>query len=172
MNRNEAPKVAVYARVATRKQLTEKTAAENSWNAYLYARVKGSACSQIDECLLAAQREQLLEYAQNKDFDVIKQEAEVAPYGITGGAERRLVDVAASGEIGILLVTACSRLHRESEHLIDLLEELDHYGVQIYSLQEGWVNVPEKEDQPTMLQLLLALRSIDQKAGDLNAIPR
>lgn len=156
MNRNEAHKVAVYARVATRKQLTEKTAAENS---------------RMNDCMLAAQLDHLMEYAKSMGFEVVKQEAEGAPCGITDSAERRLLDAAASGEIGILLVTACSRLHRDSEHLIDLLEELDHYGVQIYSLQEGWVNTPEKVGQPTMLQLLLALRTIDQKAGDLYVIP-
>lgn len=147
MNRNEGAKVAVYA------------------------RVKGGACSQIDECLLAAQREQLLECAKNMGLEVVKQEAEVASRGITAEAERKMLDAAASGEIGSLLVINCSRLHRESERLVDLLEELDQHGIQICSLQEGWVNVPEKEGQPTMLQLLLALRTIDQKAGDLNVIP-
>lgn len=170
MSRTEELKVAVYARVATRKQIAGITASENSRNAYLYARVKGGACSQIDECLLAAQREQLLECAKAMGYEVANQEAEIGRWGITEGAERRLLDAAASGEIGILLVTACSRLHRDSEHLNDLLKELDHHSVQIYSLQEGWVNVPEKKGQPTMLDLLLALRTIDQKAGDLNVI--
>ena len=80
-----------------------------------------------------------------------------------------MLKVAESGTIQVVMISACSRLHRNSEKVVDLLEELDHCGVRIYSQQEGWVNVCE-EGQPTMLQFLQMMRSIEQKEGALNGL--
>jgi len=143
----------------------------NHGRAYVYARVKGGDGTPFNDYTLAAQRKQLMECAKAMGLDVAEQDAEIAYRGITEEAKNRLLDAAASGKIGTLLIAGCGRLYRESEKALDLLEELDRYGVSVYSLQEGWINVPDKEGQPTILQLLQTIRSIERKAGDVNAIP-
>ena len=171
MNRNETPESSANTCAAAREQSTGMAASGKSRKAYVYARVKGSACSQINDYMLAAQQEQLLERAKAMNIDVAEQDVEIAPHGITEEAKRRLMEAAVSGMIGMLLIVGCSRLHRETERLIELLEELDQHSVQIYSLKEGWVNAPHEEGQPTMLQLFKTLRAIEQKAGGEDVFP-
>ena len=172
MEKTEQGRCVFYARVATREQLSEDPAAQGKQRAYTYARVEGGSPSipgaDFSHAMLEAQSERLREYAEAMGYEVTEQDVELARLGITETGWEKMLKVAASGEVQTLIVTSCSRLHRDSDKAIDLLEKLDRCGVRIYSQQEGWVNVPREDGQPTMLQLLQMLRSTERKEGALN----
>lgn len=173
MNRNKQPVVRAYARVATREQITGMETPEQSQKAYVYARVAGGSSAMpgadFDGSMLEAQSNRLSECAESMGFEVVEKDAENARMGISENAFQKMLKAAASGTIQAVIVAACSRLHRDSEKVVDLLEELDHCGVRIYSQQEGWINVSE-DARPSMLQLLQMLRSFEQKEGALNGL--
>ena len=173
MSRNKQPIIRAYARVATREQITGMVTREQSRKAYVYARVAGGSSDMpgvdFDGPMLEAQCNKLCECAESMGYEVVEKDAEIARMGISESALQKMLKVAESGTIQVVMISACSRLHRNSEKVVDLLEELDHCGVRIYSQQEGWVNVCE-EGQPTMLQLLQMMRSIEQKEGALNEL--
>ena len=173
MNRNKQPVVRVYARVATREQITGMVTREQSRKAYVYARVAGESSvmpgADFDGSMLEAQSNRLCECAESMGFEVVAKDAEIARMGISESALQKMLKAAASGIIQIVMISACSRLHRNSEKAVDTLEELDHCGIRIYSQQEGWVNVSE-EDKPSMLQFLQMMRPHDRKEGALNEL--
>lgn len=169
MNRNKQPVVRAYARVATREQITGASGATENGKAYVYARVCGTDLAPLTNDALEAQQDRLMDCAKTLGLEVVSQEAELARWGITENARQRLLEVAASGKIGTLVVAGCSRLHRNSAKTIDLLSELDRYGVRIYSQQEGWINISE-DGQPSMLQLIQMMRLPDEKENDLNVV--
>lgn len=162
MSNEQKKTICAYARVATGAQITGMATPEQSRKAYVYVRVGGGSSplpgTDFGHAMLEVQSKRLLECAETMGFEVVEQDAELARWGITKSAERKLLDAASSGCIGVLMIMSCSRLSRRSEKAIDLLEELDNHGIQIYSLNEGWVNVPCEEGQPTMLQLLQMMR--------------
>ena len=166
MNRTEQPIIHAYARVATREQLMGASDATENGKAYVYARVGGGSSSlpgtDIARITLEAQCDRLRECAESMGLKVVEKEAEFARIGISESSMQKMLKAAESGMIGTLVIAGCNRLHRNSEKAIDLLSELDHYGVRIYSQQEGWVNVSD-EGQPSMLQFLQMMRSIDRK---------
>lgn len=173
MNRNKQSVVRAYARVATREQIKGISEHAENCNAYVYARVGGGSSSlpgtDIARITLEAQCDRLRECAESMGLKVVEKEAEFARIGISESSMQKMLKAAESGMIGTLVIAGCNRLHRNSEKAIDLLSELDHYGVRIYSQQEGWVNVSE-EGQPSMLQFLQMMRSTDRKEGALNEL--
>lgn len=173
MLRNKQPIIRAYARVATREQITGMVMPEPSPKAYVYARVAGESSAipgaNFDGSMLEAQCNRLCECAESMGYEVVEKDAEIARMGISESALQKMLKAAASGTIQIVMIAACSRLHRNSEKTVDTLEELDHCGVRIYSQQEGWVNVSE-DDQPSMLQLLQMMRSFEPKEGALNGL--
>ena len=166
MSRNKQPIIRAYARVATREQIKGISEHAENCNAYVYARVGGGSSSlpgtDIARITLEAQCDRLRECAESMGLKVVEKEAEFARMGISENSMLKMLKAAESGMIGTLVIAGCNRLHRNSEKAIDLLAELDHFGVRIYSQQEGWVNVSD-EGQPSMLQFLQMMRSIDRK---------
>lgn len=173
MNENKKPVVRTYARVATRERITGLSDPTENSKAYVYARVGGRSSSlpgsDIARITLEAQCDRLRECAESMGLKVVEKDVEYARMGISESAMQKMLKASAAGKIGTLVIAGCSRLHRNSEKAIDLLSELDHYGVRIYSQQEGWVNVSEN-GQPTMLQFLQMMRPHDRKEGALNGL--
>lgn len=173
MRRNKQSIIRAYARIATREQITGTVTPEQSRKAYVYARVAGGSSAipgaDFDGSMLEAQCNRLCECAESMGFEVVEKDAEKARMGISERAMQKMLKAAASGTIQAVLISACSRLHRNSEKVVDLLEELDHCGVRIYSQQEGWVNVSE-DAQPTMLQILQMLRLTEKERDEQDAV--
>lgn len=142
--------------------------------AYVYARVDGGSSplsgTNFGHTLLEAQIDRLCECAEVMGFEVAEKDAEFARMGISECAMQRMLDAAETGKIQTVMIAACSRLHRNSEKVLNLLEKLDRCGVYIYSQQEDWVNMPDKEGYPTMLQLLQMLRLLERKDGELEQV--
>lgn len=139
--------------------------------AYVYARVDGGSSplpgTNLGHAMLEAQSDSLCKSAEAMNFEVAEKDAELARTGISECAMQRMLETVETGKIQAVMIAACSRLHRNSEKALNLLEKLDHCGVHIYSQQEGWVNIPCEEGHPTMLQLLQMLRSLERKEGEL-----
>lgn len=146
----------------------------NKKKAYVYARVDGGSSPlpgmNLGHAMLEAQSDGLCKCAEAMGFEVAEKETELARTGISECAMQRMLDAAETGKIQTVMIAACSRLHRNSEKVLNLLEKLDRCGVYIYSQQEGWVNMPDKEDYPTMLQLLQMLRLLERKDGELEQV--
>ena len=159
MSRSEQPRIRAYARVATREQLTGLESVENG-KAYVYARVGGGSSplpgAEFDQATLKAQVDRLSECAESMGLMVVEDDAEFARLGISESSMEKMLKAAMSGEIQAVMVTSCSRLHRDSEKAIDMLAELDHYGVRIYSQQEGWM-VPNRERSLSRLHIITLL---------------
>lgn len=174
MKKSERGRCAFYARVATRVQLSSDPAAKGKQKAYTYARVDGGSSSipgaDFAHAMLEAQSQKLRECAEALGYEVETQDAELSRRGITEIAWEKMLKAAASGEVQAVMLTSCSRLHRDSEKAIDMLAELDDHGIQIYSQQDGWVNVPDEDGQPTMLHLLQILRQTELEGGEQNAV--
>lgn len=115
--------------------------------------------------LLETQSDGLCKCAEAMGFEVAEKDDELSRTGISECAMQRMLESVKTEEIQAVMIAACSRLHRNSEKALNLLEKLDCCGVHIYSQQEGWVNVPCKEGDPTLLRLLQMLRSLERKDG-------
>jgi len=85
------------------------------------------------------QLEQIRKFSTARNFNLF---AEYVDQGVSGSKEKRpaldqLVSDARKGLFTILIVTGIDRLARNVRHLLNLISELDHYGVSIISLREN-----------------------------------
>lgn len=78
-------------------------------------------------------------YSSSRSFEVFK---EYVDHGISGRREKRpaldqLLQDARSGKFQVIVITALDRIGRDTRHLLNLLNELDGYGVRVISLREN-----------------------------------
>ncbi len=78
------------------------------------------------------------EFAKARGFELVETYVDL---GISGVKERRpgldkLVKDARLGRFKIIIVSGLDRLGRDVRHLLNLIEELNHYGVSLISLRE------------------------------------
>jgi DNA invertase Pin-like site-specific DNA recombinase len=81
----------------------------------------------------------LRQFAIARGFKLVK---EFVDHGISGAKERRpaldeMVGLARQGKIKIIITTSLDRISRDTRHLLNLIEELNHYGISIISLREN-----------------------------------
>lgn len=104
--------------------------------------VKAVAYARISTLLNQDPETQLIrirDFAQARKFDLVQ---EFVDRGISGVTERRkeldrLVAEARRGAFDVIIVSAIDRLGRSTKHLLNLMEELRHYGVSLISLREN-----------------------------------
>lgn len=77
-------------------------------------------------------------FAGSRNLEIVQ---EYVDQGISGSKERRpgldqLVKDARSGKFKVLIVYSIDRLARDTRHLLNLINELSHYGVNLISLRE------------------------------------
>jgi putative DNA-invertase from lambdoid prophage Rac len=85
------------------------------------------------------QIEHLRRFSHARDFDLTREYVDI---GVSGAKERRpqldqLVNDARKGLFKIILIVGIDRLARDTRHLLNLINELNHYGVSIISLREN-----------------------------------
>lgn len=102
--------------------------------AVAYARVS-TLLGQDPEHQLSAIRK----FANAREFAVVK---EYIDQGISGTKERRpsldkMVRDAQSGKFKVIIIVGIDRLARDTRHLLNLINELNHYGVAVISLREN-----------------------------------
>jgi DNA invertase Pin-like site-specific DNA recombinase len=103
-------------------------------NCCLYAR-----CSTLLNQDPENQLIHLRQFAIARGFKLVK---EFVDHGISGAKERRpaldeMVGLARQGKIKIIITTSLDRISRDTRHLLNLIEELNHYGISIISLREN-----------------------------------
>lgn len=81
----------------------------------------------------------LRELAKARGFTIIR---EFVDHGISGAKDKRpaldeLVQLARNGKFSLVLTASIDRLARDTRHLLNLIDELSHYGVAIISQREG-----------------------------------
>jgi len=79
------------------------------------------------------------EMALNRNFQIVSEFVDV---GISGTKDKRpaleqLIKAAKQGRFKILIVYGIDRLGRSTKHLLNLVSELNHYGVSLISLRES-----------------------------------
>ena len=104
--------------------------------AALYCRVSTAEQS------ISAQRLDLIQLAQQRGLEVVKEYSDV---GISGTKARRpgldtLIADARQRKFNVVLVAAFDRLARSTKHFLLLVEELDSLGIEIVSVREGLVS--------------------------------
>lgn len=78
------------------------------------------------------------QFANLRNLEIVH---EYIDQGISGSKERRpgldqLVKDARSGKFKVLIIYSIDRLARDTRHLLNLINELSHYGVNLISLRE------------------------------------
>lgn len=81
----------------------------------------------------------LRNFSEARGFHLVK---EFIDQGISGAKERRpaldsMIQDARHGKFKIIVVAGIDRLARDTRHLLNLIAELNHYGVSIISLREN-----------------------------------
>lgn len=85
------------------------------------------------------QLEHIRQFAVARNFNL---KNEYIDMGISGSREKRpsldqMVRDARSGKFKVIIISGIDRLARDTRHLLNLLNELSHYGVAIISLREN-----------------------------------
>lgn len=78
-------------------------------------------------------------FAEGRDFAITNSYVD---HGISGAIESRpaldqLIKDARAGKFKVVIVTGIDRIGRNVRHLLNLINELNHYGVSIISLREN-----------------------------------
>lgn len=100
---------------------------------------------------LKGQKKELYDYADQMGFSVVGCSEDIG-----SGMDRNrsgLIEVskaAKQGEIDILLVKTLSRVGRNTEHTLEIIQELRQSGVRLYSPLEGEIS-PEQNMSPSLL---------------------
>lgn len=102
--------------------------------AVAYARVSTLLGQDVEHQLSG-----IRELAKNRDFELI---GEYIDEGVSGKSERRpsldkLIKDAKLGRFKVLIISSIDRLGRSSKHLLNLIDELKHYGVTFISIRES-----------------------------------
>lgn len=105
-----------------------------SVKAAAYARVSTLLGQDVENQLVG-----IRELCQNRKFDLM---GEYVDEGISGKSERRpsldrLLKDARLGKYKILVIYSIDRLGRSTKHLLNLIDELKHYGISIISIREN-----------------------------------
>lgn len=103
-------------------------------NIVAYARVS-TLLGQDPEIQLS----QIRTFAAARNFNLVESYVD---QGISGSKDRRpaldkLIKDARAGKFSLLVIVAIDRLARDTRHLLNLICELDHYGVAVISLRES-----------------------------------
>lgn len=104
--------------------------------------IKAVAYSRVSTLLGQDCEHQLLgirELAQTRNYTLLK---EYRDEGVSGLKDKRpeleeLIKDARKGKFKILIVHSIDRLGRSTKHLLNLLDELSHYGVSLISIREN-----------------------------------
>lgn len=106
----------------------------NKFKAVAYARVS-TLLDQDPENQLVSIRQ----LGQARGFEITN---EYIDRGISGSKDRRpaldeMVKAARAGKFKILLIYSIDRLARDTRHLLNLINDLNHYGVSLISIRES-----------------------------------
>jgi DNA invertase Pin-like site-specific DNA recombinase len=107
---------------------------DNEINAAVYCRVSTLLGQDPNNQLIP-----IREFVKNRGFTLIE---EFVDKGISGAKERRpaldkLIAQARQGKFKIVIVAAIDRIGRNTRHLLNLIAELNDYGVSIISIRES-----------------------------------
>lgn len=105
-------------------------------------KIKAAAYSRVSTLLGQDPENQLIPIRQmaiSRNIEIIH---EYIDRGISGAKDRRpaldqLIKDARAGKFKILLIYSIDRLARDTRHLLNLINELSHYGVSLISLREA-----------------------------------
>jgi DNA invertase Pin-like site-specific DNA recombinase len=105
-----------------------------STKAVAYSRVSTLLGQDCENQLLG-----IRELAKNRNYQLI---TEYKDEGVSGLKDKRpqldqLIKDARNGKFQILIVHSIDRLGRSTKHLLNLLDELNHYGVSLISIREN-----------------------------------
>ena len=107
--------------------------------AAIYLRV--STVEQSKKFGLDAQKEQCEAMAKVKGWDVVQTFSDKGLSGSLDATERpgmaALLDAAEQGEIDAVIFAALDRLGRETTIVLEIVEQLDEYGVELVSCRES-----------------------------------
>lgn len=106
----------------------------NYTKAVAYARVSTLLGQDVENQLVG-----IRELAQGRNFELVH---EFIDEGVSGRTDKRpglnqLIEDARKGKFKIVIVHSIDRLGRSTKHLLNLLDELSHYGVSIISMREN-----------------------------------
>jgi len=100
------------------------------------------------------------EFAKQRDLKMV---GEYVDEGISGAREKRpaldkLIGDARMGKFKIIIVTGIDRLGRSTKHLLNFLDEMQHYGVSLISIREQLdFSTPTGQMALTMLSAVATL---------------
>ena len=107
-----------------------------------HLKIKAVAYARVSTLLGQDPENQLVsirQLGQARGFDLVE---EYVDRGISGSKDRRpaldeMVKAARAGKFKILLIYSIDRLARDTRHLLNLINDLSHYGVSLISIRES-----------------------------------
>jgi DNA invertase Pin-like site-specific DNA recombinase len=107
-----------------------------------HLKIKAVAYARVSTLLGQDPENQLVsirQLGQSRGFDLVE---EYVDRGISGSKDRRpaldeMVKAARAGKFKILLIYSIDRLARDTRHLLNLINDLSHYGVSLISIRES-----------------------------------
>lgn len=145
--------------------MMNKKKANEAPRVYLYTRVGGnSVFGYIDEHIETAVEHQAsclhFELSEHQ-HKVVADVREVVSGGITEPALMDMLAEAESGHFDTLYVMSTDRLSRDPDKCLGIVEALDRHGIEVISLKEGCINIPDEPGQPSKLQIAQLIRRAD-----------
>lgn len=131
---------------------------------YIYTRV--STAVQVDGYSLDAQRDKLKKYAEYQEMEVVKEFSDAGHSGknINGRPEfSRMLEDIANGEDGVsfVLVFKLSRFGRNAADVLNSLQLMQDYGVNLICVEDGIDS--SKEAGKLMISVLSAVAEIERE---------
>jgi len=145
---NEAPRAFLYTRV-------DRNSIFGCIDEHIETEVEHQAsCLHFERC-----------EHQHKVFADVR---EVVSGGITEPVLAEMLAEAEAGHFDTLYVVSTDRLSRDPDKCLSIVEALDRQGIEVISLKEGCINIPDEPGQPSKVQIAQLIRRADAIArGDM-----
>ena len=130
-----------------------------------HKRIKAVAYARVSTLLgqdVENQLSGIRELSKNRNFNLI---GEYFDEGVSGRREKRpsldkLVKDARLGKFNVIVIHSIDRLGRSTKHLLNLLDELNHYGISLISIRENLdFSTPTGQMALTMLSAVAQLEA-------------
>ena len=137
---------------------------------YMYSRVDGnSTFGHRDDCdpteIMRQVNSMLLEL-DDLQYKVIADAREVWDDEMTECMLDHLLSEAAGGNFDMLYIASADRLSSDPDKCLSIVEKFDKYGIEVLSLAEGCINIPDEPGQLSKLQIAQLKNQADRIARD------
>jgi len=136
----------------------------------LYTRLEGKSMfgftDEYSGNALECSHNKLLYAAMGVKNALVEFDQEIGGQGRSRHGLEALLDAAESGQVDVLLTHNSHSLSTDNGRCLAIVEKLNSCGVLIYTLDEGWINVPDASGETKLVRLQKRLYAKRESASD------